>query len=513
MIPLKDNFRFPLSFRELFRYLNRNARWLNGLQLEGGTVIHNENGVRLVPGFSDVNYPWRGEKVASGSGSITVRVNKGRFTRNIDSGNFDLTLDCGSDQYFDATVGDNQYLSAVIIRADLDQDPRLFPTSVILVASTAANKASVTGADPGALYGGHVVLGKATSGVWEQYWKGGDITDALEIGDGNSLVPTDPHTKTIERCPSGAHEFETQMQNVDAAQAESHSMPYMPKNAAGSGELAWAVIDTHEPSPAGQSLEVASGRAQIRNWKAAATAFVEGTHDALLGRIITTNEAVLLTPDSLPYNGPPTDMPWPTNPTFPDPPYVPPTDEPWPTNPDDLSHHALIDLEANDDHGGVSTAAAGAYVQLIGAAARNAMSGKIGDGSGVQSIDPTARTLDGAGGASIGWKVTSDKAISVDDLETGALVVAGSVSIGLDLQVNNDVFADKLQIFSAADAVPASSIKTTGGLFAEGHVRAQAGFGNGTKDGISKNVSWEDVNGQVHTLEITGGIITAHTVS
>jgi hypothetical protein len=52
MIALKDNWKLPLSFRELWRYLNRNARWWNGLQLEGGTVIHNENGVRLVPGSS-----------------------------------------------------------------------------------------------------------------------------------------------------------------------------------------------------------------------------------------------------------------------------------------------------------------------------------------------------------------------------------------------------------------------------------------------------------------------------
>jgi hypothetical protein len=142
------------------------------------------------------------------------------------------------------------------------------------------------------------------------------------------------------------------------------------------------------------------------------------------------------------------------------------------------------------------------------------MSGVIGDGSGVQSIDPTARTLDGAGGGSFGWKVTSDNPISVDDFETGALVVAGSVSIGVDLQVDRDVFAGTLYISSAADAVPYSSITTTeGGLFAGGHVRAQKGFGNGMKDGISKNVSWEDVNGQVHTLEIVGGIITDHTVA
>jgi hypothetical protein len=40
----------PFSFRELWHNLNRTARWLNGMQLEGGQVIHNDNGIRLVPG-------------------------------------------------------------------------------------------------------------------------------------------------------------------------------------------------------------------------------------------------------------------------------------------------------------------------------------------------------------------------------------------------------------------------------------------------------------------------------
>lgn len=52
MIPLKDNWKLPFSFMELWRNLNRAARWLNGMQLEGGQVIHNDNGIRLVPGSS-----------------------------------------------------------------------------------------------------------------------------------------------------------------------------------------------------------------------------------------------------------------------------------------------------------------------------------------------------------------------------------------------------------------------------------------------------------------------------
>jgi len=48
MIPLKTDWRFPISFRELWRNLNRASRWLNGMQVEGGYVIHNENGIRIV---------------------------------------------------------------------------------------------------------------------------------------------------------------------------------------------------------------------------------------------------------------------------------------------------------------------------------------------------------------------------------------------------------------------------------------------------------------------------------
>ena len=52
MIPLKDNWKLPFSFTELWRNLNRMARLLNGMQLEGGQVIFNENGIRLSPGSS-----------------------------------------------------------------------------------------------------------------------------------------------------------------------------------------------------------------------------------------------------------------------------------------------------------------------------------------------------------------------------------------------------------------------------------------------------------------------------
>lgn len=75
MIPLKENWRLPFSFIELWRNLNRAARWLNGMQCEGGTVIHNDNGIRIVP-------------AASGSGSTD-------FCWNVTGTTLDITVTPG----------------------------------------------------------------------------------------------------------------------------------------------------------------------------------------------------------------------------------------------------------------------------------------------------------------------------------------------------------------------------------------------------------------------------------
>jgi len=516
------------------------------------------------------NYPWKVTVTELSPNNYQRSTQKGSWTRNAESDNTLLTLttpDVG-------IVNDGNYVFAFIGRADLDKDPRLFPTVVGTNHSNNTTKSTVAGIlaalTPPVYYGGHVVLGKLTAGVWEQYWKGGDITDYLEVLDSDTVnhVPSDER-HTIERNPlTVEREGELQLFDADTAvgdknvpllsvvdllatpvvrelewpaidhhgnagistlevanpgsgkvlsimnangvSADGKHMGYLSKISV-IKEFQFAAIDTHEPSPTGQSIEVeVGGRMQIHDWQMTPTAFVEGTHDALLGRIITTNEAVLLTPDSLPYL--PDDTVIPT---------VPPTDEPWPTNPDDLSHHALIDLEANDDHGGVSAAAAGAYVQLIGAAARNAMSGEIGDGSGVQSIDPTARTLDGESTAGeVGWKVTSEANVAFNAWTKGALIVAGGVTV--KKSVKTDAVVTRLldasqEIFCSGTAdvgAPKTAIETSGGIKAGKTIQAGLeGYKCGSSAGISKNVSWEDVNGQVHTLEITGGIITAHTVA
>lgn len=501
------------------------------------------------------DYPWKVTVTELSPNNYQRSTQKGSWTRNTEFENTLLTLttpDVG-------IVNDGNYVFAFIGRSDLDKDPRLFPTVVGTNHSSNTTKAAVAGIlaalTPPVYYGGHVVLGKLTAGVWEQYWTGGDITDYLEVMDSDTVnhVPSGER-HTIERNPStGERKGELQLFDCDTAVGDknvpllsvvdplatpvvrelewpaidSHGgagistlevanpgankvLSIMNANgvsAAGkhmgylwhSGvikEFKFAAIDTHEVPSIGKSIEVEGGEAeddgrmQIHNWQTATgdcVTFSAGTHDALLGRIATGKEAVLIKPDSLPYS---------------------PTDHNHDGDyaPIDHTHdHGELTGLDDDDHP--------QYLKLDGTAERNAMSGEIGDGSGVQSIDPTARTLDGASGLTIGWKVTSDKGIEVDDFETGALVVAGGVSVGKDLQVDEIAFADTLQIASTADGTPVWSIKTNGGILADGHVRAEVGFSRGTKDGITKNVSWEDVNGQVHTLEITGGIITGHTVA
>jgi hypothetical protein len=99
MIPLKDNWKLPFSFMELWRNMNRMARWLNGMQLEGGQVIHNENGIRLSPG-------------SSGSGSTD-------FAWNVTGTGLELTLTPGEIE-FGGPVGSEPQTYSVIEYADID---------------------------------------------------------------------------------------------------------------------------------------------------------------------------------------------------------------------------------------------------------------------------------------------------------------------------------------------------------------------------------------------------------
>jgi hypothetical protein len=45
------------------------------------------------------------------------------------------------------------------------------------------------------------------------------------------------------------------------------------------------------------------------------------------------------------------------------------------------------------------------------------------------------------------------------------------------------------------------------------HVAGEAKkFRHNSRDGITENIEWDDINGQHHTLAISGGIVVGHTV-
>lgn len=252
--------------------------WLNNLEIEGGRVEHMPDKIVIYPKTDGgMDYPWHTVKTADAGETISVRVTKGRWQRNPEMGGDVLTLDCGTEEYLVKSVGKNEYLAAVVGRDDTTRDPRLQPTFVEVVASV--NPDDVTGTGE---YGGHVVLGKATDGVWEEWWRGGHITDSLEVCDGDSDVTATPVVKTLERNPiTGEHEFEMQLVNADAAEDGSWSVPYLPKDAIGNGDLAWAPVDTHKDNTDGESLEILTDdRMQIKGWSAA-TAGTQAADDLL----------------------------------------------------------------------------------------------------------------------------------------------------------------------------------------------------------------------------------------
>jgi len=90
------------------------------------------------------------------------------------------------------------------------QDPALKPDGVELAAGTLPTDAATEGI--------HLVLGKMTSGVWEQWHHGGDHDDWVVVPDGETNLADTPVRKTLEFNPAtGAHAGEMQLFDVDTA--------------------------------------------------------------------------------------------------------------------------------------------------------------------------------------------------------------------------------------------------------------------------------------------------------
>ena len=357
---MSEMFRKPASGDYILPFFNRlmdlvrRHRVLAGdgilvKQTDGGTVV---SALRTDP----KRWPWHSYKIADGAGSITVRVSKGRWTRNPDLGNTALVLDCGTNEYLDVTVGDDQYLCAVIVRDNLDSDPMLYPTAVILKAVSTPTKTAVEAAISEQKYGGHWVIGKATSGVWAQYWEGGDITDDAHVGDADVPENGSFHAHSIERLAGGRLENQVssdQVRNFAAGTARSSlgaSDTLFVRTVDGGG----AVIDTMYATPQA-----------VVNAAAGTPGTTVPDHD---------------------HTGAPGDGP-------------------------KLPHAGLSDIADNpgsDDHRGARAAATGdgddhdrhVYLHANGDATRNAMGSgaKIGDSTGFAVLDPSNRLLyDGSG--------------------------------------------------------------------------------------------------------------------
>lgn len=198
-----------------------------------------------------------------------------------------------------------------------------------------------------------------------------------------------PFRKTTEHNPQTTdHKGELQLYDVDTAEKESKSVPYVMPDADGSCSLIWCAIDATRPTPSQQSLDVFDDNgvkvAQIKGWKdATATTLAAG--DLLLARKSSGKDAKYL--DAAAFKGDKGD--------------TGATGATGPVGPAGTTlHHALTDLTANDDHNGGSAK----YIKDNGDATRNAMSGVLGDSSARISVQPDARTLnDQDGAATVAW--------------------------------------------------------------------------------------------------------------
>lgn len=308
-------------------------------QTDGGKVV---SAIRQHP---PNQAPWFSRQTAAN----TIRVNKGRWTRNSDLGKWALELDCSTNEYLNANVSNEAYLSAVLTRNNQEIDPRLEPDAVRLVVHTDQGKSAVEALIPGGTYyGGHLVLGKMTSGKWTPWYYGGDITDDEDVGDADSVVAAanggGSKCKSIERTAGEYGRFcnEDQVRNFRAG--------------------------TAAPNPLGEGdrlfIRVIDGTTVDTRYATPADVVESG------GGYTTSNPPPLPDHGHTDGGGDGGDL-----------------DE-------YKKHHNLTDNTSNDDHGPDGSGDGSVVLLSLGGdAERNAMSGLIGDSNGDGSIYPNGHQL------------------------------------------------------------------------------------------------------------------------
>jgi hypothetical protein len=278
-----------------FKRLQNEVRRERIVSVNGGLLKQTEGGKTIeIKRANHGGYPFH--VVSMGDG--TIRVYAGRWNRN--GYNVALTTDVGEAYLTVESVGDDDYVW-LYLNSDASKDPALKPNLVQVVTN-----AALSYADNDKWGDNTWLLGKLTGGVWAQYWHGGDIDDLCVRPDGNTYAPTtDPARVTLEINPqTNAHEGELQMANADDAEASAWSLPHLRLDAAGSGPLAWAAMDTHRNATVSKSVEVVdvSGAnvAQVRGWKDAAETAQSAGDLLLTQRVVSgARDAVYLDPADL----------------------------------------------------------------------------------------------------------------------------------------------------------------------------------------------------------------------
>ena len=233
----------------------------------------------------------------------------------------------------------------------------------------------------------------------------GRIYDFWAIPDGDDALPEgSPRRKTLERAPSGGPAINAlQMYNSETAEKSATCIPVLPVDSDGDGELEWPALDTMREGPLGKSLEAVNVGTENQ-----AYIQLKGFYHAdSLGRSLANGDTVVLrTGDSVPeivyvpydqFTG----LQGPAGPAGADgnDGGEGPTGPQGP--PGTTEHRGLTDIQNqtyDDDHRGNRTPIAGpaygpAYLASSGDAARNSMTGVIGDSSNTTSIDPANRAL------------------------------------------------------------------------------------------------------------------------
>jgi hypothetical protein len=187
---------------------------------------------------------WRRWGVAD-QGSGTVRVTVGAWTRN--GTTVTLTPDVGETYKTLAGCGSGDYVYAQLEGST--NDPALIPAEVKVYSSETDPRGDAE------VEGLVWVLGKFESSVWEQWWKGGDIDDWVEVPDAERNSSGSADRSTLQRNPeSGAHENELQLYDVHNAQRDAMSVPaFSCAQASSSGVLLWAAVDTNRDVSSGGS--------------------------------------------------------------------------------------------------------------------------------------------------------------------------------------------------------------------------------------------------------------------